>query len=644
MARTDLLDLIIQINFVIVAALLIAAFSLLVYLLAYYFQSRSARGAAWLLASVSIVYLGDLVLFFVADPRSAEPCLRLQWLGIAIAPAAYAHLTDALLERTGSFSPWRRWAVRGAYALAFLWFLLALSSDLLVHDGTADGRAFHLWAGPLFPLFLIYFIGGVGWGIVNAWRVRQRTLISTHRRRMTYLALTMIAPAVGVFPYLLLAGRTLPAYPLVFWGMVGISNLFIGTMLFGMVYAVAYVDVLVPDRVVKQRWITYLLRGPVLATLVALVMFGVSRLSHALGLPLALLLPLAAVGTIVSYELLSDGIRPLFEWLFLRRDVSELARMRRLSEAMITARDLRQFLEGILALICETLRSPTGFVVRRTPEGIEPVAAFGDIAHASIEATLAEVEPSSNGPVRTDGFWVWPLRSRAEGILLGAIAVAAPPSEVSPEVLHEVLPVWIARAAAALEDRLIQERALQALEQVAEEARRLRWAEGEPSARSLIEHPEFITWVRDALAHYWGGPRLLQSPLLQLRVVQQAMEAHDGNPIRALRAVLAEAIERLRPDGERKLTAPEWLLYNLLELRFLQGRKVREIAQRLALSESDLYRKQRAAIEAVAMVLAEMERRAARSTEEEPSLPPRAPHPARGGGREIPPEEDGAPR
>jgi hypothetical protein len=425
---------------------------------------------------------------------------------------------------------------------------------------------------------------------------------------------------------------------------VGISNLFIGTMLFGMVYAVAYVDVLVPDRIVKQRWITYLLRGPVLATLVALVMFGVSRLSHALGLPLALLLPLAAVGTIVSYELLSDAIRPFFEWLFLRRDVSELARMRRLSETMITARDLRQFLEGILALICETLRSPTGFVVRRTPEGIEPVAAFGDIAHASIEATLAEVEPSSNGPVRTDGFWVWPLRSRAEGILLGAIAVAAPSIEVSPEVLHEVLPVWIARAAAALEDRLIQERALQALEQVAEEARRLRWAEREPSTLSLIEHPEFTTWVRDALAHYWGGPRLLQSPLLQLRVVQQAMEAHDGNPIRALRAVLAEAIERLRPDGERKLTAPEWLLYNLLELRFLQGRKVREIAQRLALSESDLYRKQRAAIEAVAMVLAEMERRAARSTEEEPSPPPRAPHPARGGGREIPPEEDGAPR
>jgi len=44
-----------------------------------------------------------------------------------------------------------------------------------------------------------------------------------------------------------------------------------------------------------------------------------------------------------------------------------------------------------------------------------------------------------------------------------------------------------------------------------------------------------------------------------------------------------------------------------LELKFLQGRRVREVAQRLAMSEADLYRKQRVAIEAVARVLAQME-------------------------------------
>ena len=74
-----------------------------------------------------------------------------------------------------------------------------------------------------------------------------------------------------------------------------------------------------------------------------------------------------------------------------------------------------------------------------------------------------------------------------------------------------------------------------------------------------------------------------------------------------MRAVLADAIERLRPDGERKLTAPEWLLYNILEMKFLRGHKVREVAMRLAVSESDLYRKQRIAIENLAGIIATME-------------------------------------
>jgi DNA-directed RNA polymerase specialized sigma subunit len=48
-------------------------------------------------------------------------------------------------------------------------------------------------------------------------------------------------------------------------------------------------------------------------------------------------------------------------------------------------------------------------------------------------------------------------------------------------------------------------------------------------------------------------------------------------------------------------------LYNILELKFIQGMRVRDIAHRLAMSESDLYRKQRIAIEQVARALAEME-------------------------------------
>jgi hypothetical protein len=55
------------------------------------------------------------------------------------------------------------------------------------------------------------------------------------------------------------------------------------------------------------------------------------------------------------------------------------------------------------------------------------------------------------------------------------------------------------------------------------------------------------------------------------------------------------------------MTSPEWTIYNILDLRFIERIKVRDVAMRLAMSEPDLYRKQRVAIEAVADGLIEME-------------------------------------
>jgi hypothetical protein len=74
----------------------------------------------------------------------------------------------------------------------------------------------------------------------------------------------------------------------------------------------------------------------------------------------------------------------------------------------------------------------------------------------------------------------------------------------------------------------------------------------------------------------------------------------------ALRAILKQAVEQVRPEGERRFTT-EWILYNILDLKFIEGRKVREVAARLAMSEADLYRKQRVAVESVAKSILEMD-------------------------------------
>jgi hypothetical protein len=65
----------------------------------------------------------------------------------------------------------------------------------------------------------------------------------------------------------------------------------------------------------------------------------------------------------------------------------------------------------------------------------------------------------------------------------------------------------------------------------------------------------------------------------------------------------------VKPEGERRFTT-EWILYNILEMKFIEGRKVRDVANRLAMSEADLYRKQRVAVEAVARAMIDMESQA----------------------------------
>jgi len=124
---------------------------------------------------------------------------------------------------------------------------------------------------------------------------------------------------------------------------------------------------------------------------------------------------------------------------------------------------------------------------------------------------------------------------------------------------------------------------------------------------SIGENEDIIEVVRDALTHYWGGPKLTNSPLARLRVTQRlANREFEGNIQNAVRALLKQAVNQIRPNGDRKFTT-EWILFNILEMKFFEGKKVRDVALRLAMSEADLYRKQRVAVEAVTEAILKME-------------------------------------
>ena len=128
-----------------------------------------------------------------------------------------------------------------------------------------------------------------------------------------------------------------------------------------------------------------------------------------------------------------------------------------------------------------------------------------------------------------------------------------------------------------------------------------------PRISALPDRDELFEQVRAALRHYWGGSGVTQSNMIMLRLVQGRIQNGEETPVNALRTVLEEAIAALKPAGERNLMSPEWTLYNILQLRFLENRKVRDVARRLSMSEADLYRKQRIAILAVTDLILKQE-------------------------------------
>jgi hypothetical protein len=190
------------------------------------------------------------------------------------------------------------------------------------------------------------------------------------------------------------------------------------------------------------------------------------------------------------------------------------------------------------------------------------------------------------------------------------------PAEMLDNEDISLLYTFVQRAEQSLDDMVLQDEIFAALEGLLPQFYMTRTRADEavykighqkPQSANLPNTEEIYELVRAALRHYWGGAGITRSRLVELTIVQKALAEAD-TPIQAIRNVIQEALERLRPDGERSLTGPEWTLYNIIDLRFIEGRKVRDVARRMSLSEPDLYRKQRLAIESIAESIISMER------------------------------------
>jgi hypothetical protein len=434
---------------------------------------------------------------------------------------------------------------------------------------------------------------------------------------------------MAAFPYLLLLGHETTLHPLLVRIAMVQTNLLVAGLLVVLAYATAYFGVTYSDRVVKGKLFQWLLRGPLVAAAALAVLVATSSFFNRVGMPDSRLISVAVVVAIILLQFaVTVGRVPLERMLFLetRSDREEIRRLQWLEERLLTGSDLRQFLESLLAALCDLTRSPAAFVIEWNESGAAFLAGVGSRSLLPLEKDLSslpkpevlEYIPGTGSLFRWGGFWLLPLHAPDREEMVGLIGLAALSEhlELAPEQ-HEPLARLMERAAGALADERLQRDVFSALDQLMPDVEKIQRlsAAARYGQANLLAAPanggsvgsDLAQWVREALSHYWGGPKLTTSPLLGLRVVREELDSHDGNAVNALRAVLRRAVERVRPEGERRFTS-EWLLYNILEMKFLEGKRVRDVALRLAVSEADLYRKQKLAIEEVARVIAAMEK------------------------------------
>jgi hypothetical protein len=625
------------VNDALQATIVIFGGSVVLYNLRHFRRDRPTRAFSNLILFVIIVYLTELMATRASVTPGREPWLRLEWVGIAMVPAALYHLADSLLATTGHASRRRRLGVRVFYLTGLAFIGLVGLTDYVVGGLVNVPQVPHLRAGPLFPLFTIYFWVVTAISIRLMWDAVRLSITSTIRRRMRMILLAFLAAPLGVFPYMLLSGNEGLELTWPFWTVLILGNLVVGLMFALLTYYLAYFGATSPDRVVRVRLFKFMARVPMTATLVLLVFILAGRASNVLGLPTATVQAFAVVATVMLVEWAVHAFKQPLERMFHLKHEPDVARIQELSERLLTTRDMSQFLENVLTTICETVRVPSAFIAAFTPDGprlevvVEPREGLEQIQS---ENWRELTRPSNNGDDETletvgdfvvwQNYWIRTLYNRHEDALVGILGIEARGPE--PDLTAEEQGLFdglVEQAAKALEDRILQQEVFAAVEGLLPEITALQrqrsaLAYGKATLltasldeeAALINDPGFSDMVKDALSHYWGGPKLTDSPLMRLRVVQEAMAENKGNATKAMRAILDRAVEQQKPPGERSMTTGEWILYNILELKFIQGQRVRDVARRLAMSESDLYRKQRVALENVARSIGSMERQA----------------------------------
>lgn len=116
---------------------------------------------------------------------------------------------------------------------------------------------------------------------------------------------------------------------------------------------------------------------------------------------------------------------------------------------------------------------------------------------------------------------------------------------------------------------------------------------------SVSDQSQIEDLTHDALVHLYDIRYLQRHPLARWLIPASSSEL----PGRVLRRLLLEAIQELKPPPDAPSDTVATARYQFLYLRYIRGESIQRIASELSLSERQVYRRQRDALETVASIL-----------------------------------------
>ncbi len=606
---------------VLTAAVAMTAFSMLLFSLQFV---RRKRVLAWtsvpLFICIVLIYSADALETVAVGDEAHLLWEKLQWTGLIFLPSLALFFTSPLPGMTGRQVGTLGKCFVGASLLGSVYFTVRLWQDKLfagmrtiTNVGTTmihSSETVYFWIFCVFSLAVMF-------EFLNVAFLRTKTHAS--RRRMLYLILGVAGVLAGSFPLLLFgSGLLISQHPVVFWTLSVIGNALVTAMVLLLAYSVTNFSVPWSDRLSRLRMLEWILRGPVTASLTLWIVTMINRTSDTLGLRVAGLNTFATVFAIIVLEYLAGLAMPFIERSSLvGLGKEDYAIFRDFQGMMVFKPELETFLEALTGALCDRFQARNGFFAVMDESGkVDSMIAAGgseQIPENLLASLPAYFSENGDEPYREEPWVIFPVISRAHetAVFLGVLGLSDPSAMLDTENGRATLEDALSNARTVLRQRRYLTTAFQVLRGSTASDTKNSFRSGSVlNDQSLLtddsEVENVTAWTKDALSHYWGGPRLSDSPLLELEVVKSTAEEMNDTPTNALRSVLKKALEKLRPEGERAYNG-EWTLYNIIDLKFFEKEKVKDIVRRLAMSEADFYRKQKVAVEAMAKEIIRME-------------------------------------